>query len=935
MLYTKSAMEAEYLTGGHNQRIRVFISSICGVEKYDVVRAELKHAIEATNLADVYTFETNGASTLPVGVHYKLALRDSDICIFLIDNKDGITSGVQAEIDIVKKYEIKALYYFCDESQKEKTPLEKSLIGARNAKTKTVHTFAQLSRDGASALINDIIAVYHYYCQGDIALKIDGFDELQRIKVPGTEKYQPSVIPKIALENVDKCKAYILKFVLGYLPNRFPNEKVETSEFDDWGLQFLPILFEGKSIKQFNVAMYLELLKGQQENEHYQIVEIRWKAIQAYFSGDIETCIKNLNEALNRAKDMHQPTWVIQDILVDLRNQCWKYSFMNSQFHDNGSAQKELMDSQEEVNYPMLDRIYKSLHERYIEGLYKKKTASPYSITVGNNLDAYGSMLASIIVISMYNASLTHVLYIYEEIRDLVFYLSCKYDDWNFKLNLYKLAIFAGAESEVKGLQKSYPEILNKMTADEAVSVMEFCANHAIEFERLNSQYLAFGAVGYFLDDKSFKKYQKYIIGKMKSWLTSENFVVFAGQHIFQCLSNVAYRLSQDILSEICCRFIDCKCRYWYPELFRFIAKNIDLRKMKQESAQALVDHANMLLDDEEDRKEIGLAPDFLYVIRKQQPILARGMDKKIAEYFPKYYINIYKLETIENKQKSLPDFVSKYVDYIEKNNEMQGNGVYFEYGVDTITTMRHILLESGVTYEPEIMDRIVSAISDVLLFAKTNVSTKLNAIKVLICIAVKYSEDYKRNQRKYENLFIQQEKIEVADFTMFTSNIDSIAVKIGLQILYLVMGKNVYSDILELMPYIQNDIATTIAVTSLIAEYLNIADTVILPKQVECIILQNVLQWIHSEYSDIRWNAVRIFLTMSRNKENYGIVNRQLINIIGSNNAYIKNLVMRNLYKIDGITAETKKYIMERCKQDAHFVVRMVSEEVLQQYSN
>lgn len=73
----------------------------------------------------------------------------------------------------------------------------------------------------------------------------------------------------------------------------------------------------------------------------------------------------------------------------------------------------------------------------------------------------------------------------------------------------------------------------------------------------------------------------------------------------------------------------------------------------------------------------------------------------------------------------------------------------------------------------------------------------------------------------------------------------------------------------------------------------------------------------------------------MSRNKENYGIVNRQLINIIGSNNAYIKNLVMRNLYKIDGITAETKKYIMERCKQDAHFVVRMVSEEVLQQYSN
>ena len=96
------------------QKIKVFISSICGVEKYDKVRAELKSAIEATQLADVYTFEGKGASTLPADAHYTLALEDSDICIFLIDNADGIKPGVQAEIDTVKKYNIKALYYFCD-----------------------------------------------------------------------------------------------------------------------------------------------------------------------------------------------------------------------------------------------------------------------------------------------------------------------------------------------------------------------------------------------------------------------------------------------------------------------------------------------------------------------------------------------------------------------------------------------------------------------------------------------------------------------------------------------------------------------------------------------------------------------------------------------------------------------------------------------------
>lgn len=83
-------------------KIKVFISSICGVEKYDKVRAELKSTIEATKLADVYTFEGKGASTLPADAHYTWALEDSDICIFLIDNEDGINPGVQAEIDTVK-----------------------------------------------------------------------------------------------------------------------------------------------------------------------------------------------------------------------------------------------------------------------------------------------------------------------------------------------------------------------------------------------------------------------------------------------------------------------------------------------------------------------------------------------------------------------------------------------------------------------------------------------------------------------------------------------------------------------------------------------------------------------------------------------------------------------------------------------------------------
>lgn len=84
------------------RKIKVFISSICGNEKYDKIRDDLKKRIESTQLATAYAFEKEPASTLSAEVHYESNLKESDICIFLIDNADGVTSGVQKEIEIVK-----------------------------------------------------------------------------------------------------------------------------------------------------------------------------------------------------------------------------------------------------------------------------------------------------------------------------------------------------------------------------------------------------------------------------------------------------------------------------------------------------------------------------------------------------------------------------------------------------------------------------------------------------------------------------------------------------------------------------------------------------------------------------------------------------------------------------------------------------------------
>lgn len=101
----------------------------------------------------MYLFEGAGSSTMSAGDHYIFALEDSDVCIFLIDNADGVTPGVQREIDAAKRQHIKSLFYFCDETTKEKTSLELSLMGVSFAKSSIVHKFNDLIQNGARIFV--------------------------------------------------------------------------------------------------------------------------------------------------------------------------------------------------------------------------------------------------------------------------------------------------------------------------------------------------------------------------------------------------------------------------------------------------------------------------------------------------------------------------------------------------------------------------------------------------------------------------------------------------------------------------------------------------------------------------------------------------------------------------------------------------------------
>ena len=909
-----------------NAKLRIFISSICGVDKYDVLRKKLKNAIEETQLADVYIFEAEEASTLSAKNHYRWKLQDSDLCIFLIDNEDGITSGVQEEIDTVNKFNIKALYYFCDETNKKKTILEKKLEGAHNVKKKTVHSFDELYQNSSKGLIDDIVNIYHYYCKGKFIVAPEQYEEIQNIDINKMEK-SITMIPKLALQDVDKCCAYISNLIVGTSMNE--DKDIKSNVLDNWGAQFLEILLDGKAIKQFDVEMYMNDLKEQQDEEYNQLVYIRWQAIQSYFSGNIEQCIKNLKNALDFAKDKKQPDWVIKDILVDLRNQYNTYCVTKNRYSTN-IFQRELKGSEKYLFYPILDRINESLHEKYTDEFYKIKTKSPYSVKIGNNLDEYGKLIASLLIVAMYNGSLTHVLRIYKTLKEFTYFLSCNYSDWNIRFALYKFAIFEGIRKDVKSIEDSYSEILNNISADEAKSIMLFCQNHPIKYKRLNSQLIAFGSIGYFLNDEDFRFFESYLINEINLWIDRDYNTVTFGQNLFYALSGVSHRMSQKIFGEICCKLIDKHYVHWYRDMFKFIANSVDLRKMDKDIAIKFIEHINSIFDHEKDRELIKFDSRFIFVLRNQDRVLTNALDNSIEKYYPELYKGEYKVATTKDGDKNIYNFIEQCVERIHRHIEMQEHsGIAIEYGSNDILILKSILDESRNYCENKTIDNIIQEMGRLLLIPNELISNKLDAISLLMLIFVKYKEDYSRNIDIYEKLFEKRKEIQADDNQLMSFNVSDVAMKIGLQVLFSGMEKDVYDEFTVSMSCIQGNTATTIEVTKLIREYLNMDDTLGLPEGVEIIILQNVLQWLHSDSLDIRWNATSILMALSRDHKNQEIVNNQLVRRIDEENAYIKCLIIRNLNKFNGITEETKKYIMSKCQNDAHYVVRMVCEEI------
>lgn len=914
----------------YRNKIRVFISSACNSEPFDSIRKKLKQKIDNTNFAQAYLYEEDSASSLPNQNVYLYELDDCHVCIFLIDTSVDLPLGVQTEVTRTKAKNIKSLFVFKRSEPEPKIELQKELEQSGNLKYYEINSFEDFPEEAYQALLNDVTKVYAAYCRNIFE---DNTDTPQSKSLEEITTDFSEVLDKQIIKNIDKTKRRLSSEVIkSEISDPFLSQKeLSTSELDQLAMEFLDVLLSGKSIRNFNVSILLDTLKEQQSNQLYSVVEIRWKAIQAYFSGDLKMCLTHLKKAFSIADAHKLPQWIMSDILIDTRNMEIQISTRNNR-EKSPAGQIALENNQQVLYYPLIDRFAKEYYDKIDKNYVKDTIRSPYSIEIASSIDGYIDIIASIYMVAMFNGSLTHILLLWNYFYDLAVYLCSKYDDWEVRILLLKNAFLVESSTNIKLLMTTFNDTIGKMNAADAIDIYKYTYNQPVKYKRFAAQLKVLIHLGYYFSDEDYNWITESIIADISAFW--EKPIVFQASIIFEFFRNNHLRLNNSFIADSCIKVFDKQYKRFFDDMLKTFCI-IDFNKIPKESSERIMSIIQQLLQSQS-------AEDKNYYNNELEKIVVN-----LKRSFPQYYKEIASVaETVfaealketcgfEQNDRLIVDsiiFIQKYIDQIKGGNDKQGkDGLYYESGINPYGTIINILSNNKIEVPLDLAESIINVATETILLDRQTIKNKIFAFHLLFFLRT-YTFSNSQLDSLFDNslnLMDQNEKRVLEENNGFFDQYTSSSIKTNWLFFKIACNKATNVEIIESLAAV-NSLAVfekieTMKALSLLFEnnYVYIISTDILD-----LLLQFVLSYCSDDTHDLRFFAIKSLLGMVT-ESNHELIASQLYMSMDFDNSYIKNLILRRLPKMTQMPDKVKDYIISKAKTDNHFYIRKQANEI------
>lgn len=899
---------------GELKKINVFISSICnnsGSKNYIGIREQLKEKIDETGIANAYLFEKSGASSLSAVDSYINELEDSDLCIFIIDNEDGVSDGVQNEINAANKNKIKSIYYFCSEYSKDKTSLEKSLRKPNSPKTFTIDKFSEIPRQSIDDILQEITTIYRMYCRGRLLISNENMNNTNFVELK-TESFKSKNLSynNGIFSNTKKCNNFLEKFIF----NMEIDQTSKSSEIDFICAEFLPILFNSKSVDSYDFEKLLNKIKENKDEKELNIISKRLDALKYFFKGNTLLCISTLKEALDLAKKL-QCDWLVNDISLDLKNQKNIFNFIEGNFNDFTESQEGINNPDNKVYNPIMDRIESELFEDISNKFIDEKTKSPDTIVIGSNDVLIIHKISAYFIFALLNGSITYLELVFNNLKKVCFYLASKYRDWNILKSLIKLSISSDDYYNTRNIFNYFHDDYIKMDSLDAIEIYKFQESEPILERRILKYMDAFSFICYYLSDDDFiscwgnlkEVIYNFIEGELKADLETS---------IFSMLKKTYFRIPQNDLIDIIIKYINHNQYNNSKDIFCLI-KFLDINECNKENQKELFD---IIIDMINNIDRITFKNQFkesLVFLGKKSEKFDKKLKNIISNKMPDFY-TYYCLDNPDDNNDGVVDVIKEFLSLIEKENNATNSSITLAFA-NKFDTLLEVVYSNGEKIPADLKEQMFKNAYKSIISKNREIDEKIGALR-LMSYLIEADKNIKERNMTVVNSIIDNKKSTESANTTF-SNHSIINLQLSALFLYKNCDENIIIDLMGILADIGDDTISNRSASKDFLNYLRSCNSI--DPQIEQIIIQKSFDWTRSNDNKTIINTIKILLELMKFSEYKQIISSQFVNLIDSSDINIKSYIISISEEIKKYDQSAYDYIITKAKADTNYVIR------------
>lgn len=906
---------------------RVFISSKCG-GMYRYVRRELQILLEKTGLFEVYNFDEEGSSASDVDTHYLGQLSSSDIVIFLIDNKDGVTDPVFKEHTRAKEVGLKRHYLFCDEENRTSTTLQAEIM--QDAKYEVVHEFSKMGEHAYTSILQDII---DSYCRKELpasnANSTSVMTEVGNSISKNNDLNAFTTINKVCLEAPNSIKKYIWDILIGNKTE--PLKKEDSVEYSLYS--FLNTVL---CLKPFDTDTYQKLsvyLLQLHDDNLKEIIRLRLHTIRQYYEGRIDNAVEEERNALKAAlnsKDI--PSWLINDIAIDLRNliidsERSKGNFLTA----GGEGQKILDESKEPVYFPLLDRKISEANKKILKRYEKHYSDSPFSVTIGDSLEPALNDYLDAFWIALIYGSNTHVCLF---VRNLVDYLKMIiniYDDHIPAVQLIRFTCIDGnnLDANLDYIESTYHSDSELLNPGECESILESIKMFPLGFQRRNVLYKYFVKFSMYLKENDFEDICDEMITDSIGWLNDESRI----RSLFTNIANFYYTISQRehindsldfgiaLLEKTGQLYLNDLAQK-YRSMDYSNADSVKLKKFTSLLLQGL-DEGKKFIDDH------SYVKDLLVRIELSNEECASLIGSALKEKVPEYFDDIYQIEMDlikldhGNKSVEIFPFIEEYLQKIKKENlaVQQGIGIT---GYDNYQIILNVLRNWHPLLNETQVNQIITTIFSVFANKGQSIRNKSKSCEIISLLSRQYGELFDKKKVYQQLLDNRSDYMNCAD--AFFSNDTLTLLEYAYNLMLLTFSTRDTGKIQELLFSVRQDQSyTLIQLLAITKEFLEADKDQLISEMLLTSFLQFTLVTSQNIDKNVQVQCVLVLVELSKYKKTMNAAIRRLSKFMSSGNAYMRMVTIARVNDING-NNEYVKAIKQKALNDHNYVVRKLA---------